>query len=96
MVPSFSEGFSLVPLEAIASGCTVIATKNVGVHSSLIHSGENGYLFPAGDHQALAKIVENVVENNYFFSAETLRSSIAKWDIKNIAEQTFIAYKSSL
>ena len=25
--PSFSEGFSLVPLEAIASGCTVIATK---------------------------------------------------------------------
>ena len=96
VVPSFSEGFSLVPLEAIASGCTVIATKNVGVHSSLIQSGENGYLFPSGDHQALAKIVENIVENNHFFSAETLRTSIAKWDIKNIAEQTFIAYKSSM
>lgn len=96
VVPSFSEGFSLVPLEAIASGCTVIATKNVGVHSSLIHSGKNGYLFPAGNHKALAKIVENIVKNNLFFSAETLRTSIAKWDIKNIAEQTFTAYKGSL
>lgn len=96
VVPSFSEGFSLVPLEAIASGCTVIATENVGVHSSLIQAGENGYLFPAGDQEALAKTVENIVENNQFFPAESLRSSIAKWDIKNIAEQTFIAYKNSL
>ena len=96
VVPSFSEGFSLVPLEAIASGCTVIATENVGVHSSLIQSGENGYLFPAGNHKALAEIVEIVVEKNRFFSAESLRTSIAKWDIKNIAEQTFIAYKNSL
>lgn len=96
VVPSFSEGFSLVPLEAIASGCTVIATKNVGVHSSLIQSGENGYLFPTGNHKVLAEIVENIVKKNLFFSAETLRTSIAKWDIKNIAEQTFTAYKDSL
>ena len=96
VVPSFSEGFSLVPLEAIASGCTVVATKNVGVHSSLIQSGKNGYLFDAGDKESLAQIVENVVENNRFFPAKALRKSIGKWNIKNIAEQTFIAYKSSL
>jgi mannosyltransferase len=96
VVPSFSEGFSLVPLEAISSGCTVIATENVGVHSSLIQVGENGYLFPAGDQDALREIVENIVENNRFFPVETLRRSIAKWDIKNIAEQTFAAYKSSI
>ena len=94
VVPSFSEGFSLVPLEAIASGCTVIATENVGVHSSLIQSTKNGYLFPAGNKEALAEVVQNVVENNRFFPVETLRESIAKWDIKNIAEQTFMAYKS--
>jgi len=96
VVPSFSEGFSLVPLEAIASGCTVVATKNVGVHSSLIQSGKNGYLFDAGDKESLAQIVENIVENNRFFPAEALRKSIGKWNIENIAEQTFIAYKSSL
>ena len=96
VVPSFSECFSLVPLEAIASGCTVVATKNVGVHSSLIQSGKNGYLFDAGDKESLAQIVENVVENNRFFPAKALRKSIGKWNIKNIAEQTFIAYKSSL
>lgn len=96
VVPSFSEGFSLVPLEAIASGCTVIATKNVGVHSSLIQSGKNGYLFDAGDKESLAQIVENIVENNLFFPAEALRKSIGKWDIKNIAEQAFTAYKSSI
>ena len=96
VVPSFSEGFSLVPLEAIASGCTVIATENVGVHSSLIQAGENGYLFPAGDQEALAEIIGNIVENNRFFPTESLRKSLAKWDIKKIAEQTFIAYKNSL
>lgn len=96
VVPSFSEGFSLVPLEAIASGCTVIATKNVGVHSSLIQSGKNGYLFDAGDKESLAQIVENIVENNLFFPAKALRKSIGKWDIKNIAEQTFTAYQSSI
>ena len=86
----------MVPLEAIASGCTVIATENVGVHSSLIQAGENGYLFPAGDQEALAEIVGNIVENNRFFKAESLRKSLAKWDIKKIAEQTITAYKDSL
>lgn len=93
--PLFQKAF-LVPLEAIASGCTVIATKNVGVHSSLIQSGKNGYLFDAGDKESLAQIVENIVENNHFFPAEALRKSIGKWDIKNIAEQTFTAYQSSI
>ena len=96
IVPSFTEGFSLVPLEAIASGCTVIATENVGVHSNLIQAGENGYLFPAGDQEALAEIVGNIVENNRFFKADSLRKSLAKWDIKKIAEQTITAYKDSL
>ena len=96
IVASFSEGFSLVPLEAIACGCTVIATKNVGVHSALIQPRENGFLFPAGDEKQLAKIVDDVVENNGFFSETVLRNSIAQWEMEKIAEQTIAAYRACL
>lgn len=96
VVASFSEGFSLVPLEAIASGCTVVATENVGVHSSLIQDGENGYLFPAGDEKKLAAIVVDLVENNRFFSTEVLEKSIVPWKIEEIAEQTLMVYMDCL
>ena len=94
IVASFSEGFSLVPLEAIASGCTVIATENVGVHSNLIKEGVNGYLFPAGDEKKLARTVADVLENKRFFSSTVLEKSIDSWKIEKIAAQTITAYKS--
>ena len=96
IVGSFSEGFSLVPLEAIASGCTVIATENVGVHSSLIQAGENGYLFPVGNEKKLASIVADIVENKRFFSPEVLTKSIAPWKMENIADQTLDTYQACL
>lgn len=48
VLPSLSETFGLVILEAWAAGATVIASRTSGA-SALIKHGENGWLFGLGD-----------------------------------------------
>jgi glycosyltransferase involved in cell wall biosynthesis len=50
---SWSEGFHLPPLEAMACRCPVVSTR-VGGPQDLIQDGINGYLVPCGDVDALA------------------------------------------
>lgn len=52
VLTSFSEGTSLALLEALASGCAVVATK-VGGNVSLVSHGINGLLFDVNDLPAL-------------------------------------------
>lgn len=50
----------LKPLEAMAKGRLVVAS-DVGGHRELIRNGETGELFSAGDADALAKVVETLL-----------------------------------
>ena len=50
----------LKPLEAMATGCLVVAS-NVGGHRELIRDGETGFLFEAGDLDALIATLERVL-----------------------------------
>lgn len=93
VVPSYSEGFSLVTAEAMSSGCVVIATKNVGVHSSLITHGENGYLFEAGNSNALALLLENSMCKKAPPLGTQARKEILKnWSAKKEAESLMDVY----
>lgn len=60
LLPSLSETFGLVILEAWAAGTTVIASQTSGA-SALINHGENGWLFKLGDplsfHTALNRVL---------------------------------------
>ena len=51
----------LKPLEAMAQGRLVVAS-DVGGHRELIHDGETGFLFKAGDGVALAATVLSVLD----------------------------------
>ena len=55
--PSRSEGFSLVLLEALASGCCVVAAR-LPHFSGLIEHGRTGFLVPVGDVAALREALE--------------------------------------
>lgn len=56
VMPSVREGFGIVYLEAMASGCITIGTEGEGV-ADLIVSGENGFLVPPDDPEAIAKTI---------------------------------------
>jgi D-inositol-3-phosphate glycosyltransferase len=59
-VPSLTESFGLVALEAMACGTPVVGTR-VGGLQMLIEDGESGLLVPAGDYQALAEQIARVL-----------------------------------
>ncbi|MBF0371307.1 MAG: glycosyltransferase, exosortase A system-associated [Magnetococcales bacterium] len=52
----------LKPLEAMACG-VVVAASDVGGHQELIKHGHNGFLFPAGDAQRLARELVTLLED---------------------------------
>lgn len=62
LFPSLYEGFGMVFLEAMASGMAVIASPTGGVPDIIRHN-ENGYVVPAGDPEALASAVEELLKH---------------------------------
>lgn len=56
VLSSFYEGNSLSLLEAMASGCVVLAS-NVGGNKEVIEDGINGYLFPLQANKLFEKLV---------------------------------------
>jgi colanic acid/amylovoran biosynthesis glycosyltransferase len=57
VLPSFAEGLPVVLMEAMALGRPVISTFVAGI-PELVISGENGWLIPAGDVEALVSALK--------------------------------------
>lgn len=95
VVPSFSEGFSLVCAEAMSCGATVVATKNVGVHSDLITDAKNGYLFEAGNTLALQKQIKELITGEKVNLGEAARKEITQnWSAQKEAASLVAVYQS--
>lgn len=61
-MPSVREGFGIVYLEAMASGCITIGTEGEGI-ADLIENGKNGFLVPPDDPDAIVQVMEWCLEN---------------------------------
>lgn len=57
--PSYQDGFSYAPMEAMACGVPAIVTEDTGM-KEYIRSGLNGDVVPTGDWQALLERLEHV------------------------------------
>jgi glycosyltransferase involved in cell wall biosynthesis len=62
VLPSFTEGFSRIILEAMAAKKPVVAT-NVGGNAEAVVEGETGYIVPAGNSFALAARINDLVSD---------------------------------
>lgn len=63
ILPSINETFGMVYLEAMASGCITVCTKNDGI-DGIINDGENGFLtYPDSIKNTLLKILEYPYKN---------------------------------
>jgi len=68
VMPSVAvETFSIAILEAMSLGKAIVAS-DIGGASEQIMDGENGFLFPAGNINALAEKIEIIIEKNLFQS----------------------------
>ena len=61
ILPSLFEPFGLVVNEAMLCGLPVAVTDRVGARFDLVRSNENGFVFPAGDVDALAQILGQIL-----------------------------------
>ncbi|SNS64523.1 mannosyltransferase [Belliella buryatensis] len=93
VVPSYSEGFSLVCLEAMSCGCTVVATSGVGVHGDVIENQKTGYLFSPGDSEELRKVLFGLVSRELKYTSEAARDRIVnEWSAQREANQLKMLY----
>ena len=87
LLPSISETFGLVLLDAWAAGSTVIASRTSGA-SALIRDGENGWLFELSDprrfHQAVSQTLLNPALRAHL--AESGRQLVQReYDVMSVA-----------
>ena len=93
IVPSFTEGFSLVCAEAMSCGCNVIATKDVGIHSELINDGDTGYLFDVNNKTELEDLLKKLLNGELEHLGKNAQQEIAKnWSSKVEAENLMKLY----
>lgn len=77
---SMKEGYGLTSIEANACGTPVVASDVPGLCDS-VRDGETGFLFPFGDHEALAERIGRILSDAAL--AERLRASSVVWAHRN-------------
>lgn len=63
VVPSHIDTWGIVVDEGLQLGKAVISSDATGSGYDRIRDGCNGFLFPAGDQQALARVISNLIVN---------------------------------
>lgn len=77
VLPSYTEGLPLTPIEAFSQGKTVVATKAGGTVEIVSH-GFNGLLSEVGDYQQLSNNILTLC-NNHQLSSNLARNALATY-----------------
>ena len=89
VLPSYTEGFSMAVLEAMAYGLPIVSTR-VGALQEVLVEGKNGFLIVPGEWEMLAARLQRLIEDPGLrtgigkLNAEHARSS---FDIRSVANQ---------
>ena len=59
VLPSWGEGYGVVYIEAMAAGMIAVGARGEGIRDT-IRDGENGFLVPAGDPDAVERVLREI------------------------------------
>lgn len=74
IAPSSFESFSFQLVEAMSVGAVCVAFQ-IGNLNEIITNGVSGYLVPAGDYEAIRKVLENLPDVRSIISENAIRES---------------------
>ena len=96
--PSFFENCSISILEAMSSGCAVVAS-NVGGNPELIQSGKNGLLVRAFDDKEFARAIISLLKDehlNRIIGEEARKTVERSFSSTKCAKDTYEVYRQTL
>jgi len=98
VLPSDYEPFGVVVNEAMLCACCVIASDRVGAGPDLIRNGETGFVFPAGDVDRLATLLNSIVgaPDVYKRMGNAARSRMESWSPELNVEKTIAAIQGAM
>jgi glycosyltransferase involved in cell wall biosynthesis len=84
VLPSRHEPWGLIVNEAMAAGCPVIVSSDVGSGPDLVTDGVEGYIYPVGDIPALTRALSRILASPEIASGmgEAARRRIAGWSFE--------------
>ena len=89
VLPSITEGFPIVAIEALSAGTPVIGSRIPGI-SAAVEDGVNAALFPAGDAAALSELIRRYCSHREALAslaAGARATDLRRFDIESVAEQ---------
>lgn len=85
VLPSNSEGFSMVTVEALARGLPAIIADFGGIAREAVLDGQTGWIFPVADVAALATILQRIVHDPAILpDAESIRQFARKFSTEQM------------
>lgn len=93
VLPSLTEGFGRVAIEAMASGLPVITTENA---QGLVEDGESGFVVPIRDSEAIREKIELLYHNPEMRERMGLVARKAVEDKKPFGDTVFDIYQEIL
>ena len=95
VLPSRSDTFGLVAVEAMMSGCCTIRSNSNGAYDQ-IDSGENGLIFPMDDSKMLAEHLEKVLTDDVLrlkLAKKGKEKALATFTTTKMIDHTLMVYK---
>ena len=90
VLPSVYDAFGVVVNEAMLCGCPVVASDHVGAARDLIVHGRTGFVYPCGEIQALAGILQQALADRGRLSefGRAARTRMESWSPRENIEAT--------
>jgi glycosyltransferase involved in cell wall biosynthesis len=94
VMPSLTEGFGLVAIEAFSCGKPLIASAVGGLKELMDHQENLGLLVPPENPIALARAIKDMEARLENFQPQTVREFARKFDWPNVAQSYIDLYKT--